>query len=104
MTSLPMTAESVHVEENFVSQGVDTSIQDHNEVITCGSMCDKYIPRNRDNKCIDQENVTDVLRVSCLKLEIKEVRCYEAKIEESEKSRRESNPGHLWLEPPVLCH
>ena len=35
-----------------------------------------------------------------------EFRCYEAKIEESEKvgSRRESNPGHLWLEPPVLCH
>ena len=33
-------------------------------------------------------------------------RCYEVKIEESEKagSRRESNPGHLWLEPPVLCH
>ena len=28
------------------------------------------------------------------------------KIEESEKagSHRESNPGHLWLEPPVLCH
>ena len=35
-----------------------------------------------------------------------EFRCYEAKIEESEKasSRRESNPGHPWLEPPVLCH
>ena len=36
-----------------------------------------------------------MLRVYCLKLEIKEVRCYEAKIEESEKkagSRRESNP------------
>ena len=34
------------------------------------------------------------------------LRCYEAKIEGSEKagSRRESNPGHLWLEPPVLCH
>ena len=33
-----------------------------------------------------------------------EFRCYEAQIEESEKvgSRRESNPGHLWLEPPVL--
>ena len=32
-----------------------------------------------------------------------EVRCYEAKIEESEKvgSCRESNPGHLWLERPV---
>ena len=31
---------------------------------------------------------------------------YEAKIEESEKagSRQESNPGHLWLEPPVRCH
>ena len=28
------------------------------------------------------------------------------KIEESEKagSHRELNPGHLWLEPPVLCH
>ena len=40
-------------------------------------------------------------------LEIKEFRCYEAKIEGSEKvgSRRESNPGHhLWLEPPVLFH
>ena len=29
-----------------------------------------------------------MLRVSCLKLEIKEVRCYEAKIEESEKGRQ----------------
>ena len=31
--------------------------------------------------------------------------CYEAKVEESEKagSRWESNPGRLWLEPPVLC-
>ena len=31
-------------------------------------------------------------------------RCYEAKLEESEKagSQQESNPGHLWLEPPVL--
>ena len=39
-------------------------------------------------------------------VQINEFRCYEAKIEESEKagSRRESNPGHLWLEPPVLCH
>ena len=32
---------------------------------------------------------------------INEFRCYEAKIEGSEKagSRRESNPGHPWLEP-----
>ena len=32
--------------------------------------------------------------------------CYEAKIEESEKAGScwESNPGHLWLELPVLCH
>ena len=29
-----------------------------------------------------------MLRVSCLKLEIKAVRCYEAKIEESEKGRQ----------------
>ena len=37
---------------------------------------------------------------------INEFRCYEVKIEESEKagSCRELNPGHLWLEPPVLCH
>ena len=44
----------------------------------------------------------------CLTLETNEFRCYmyEAKIEESEKagSCRESNPGHLWLELPVLCH
>ena len=47
-----------------------------------------------------------MLRASCLMLEINEFRCYEAKIEESEKagSRQESNPGHLWLEPPVLWH
>ena len=30
------------------------------------------------------------LRVSCLKLEIKEVRCYETKIEESENGRQPS--------------
>ena len=29
-----------------------------------------------------------MLRVSCLKLEINEVRCYEAQIEESEKGRQ----------------
>ena len=31
---------------------------------------------------------------------------YEVKIEKSEKagSHLESNPGHLWLEPLVLCH
>ena len=48
-----------------------------------------------------------MLRASCLlKLEIKESRCYEAKTEESEKagSCQELNAGHLWLEPPVLCH
>ena len=47
-----------------------------------------------------------LLRVSCLMLEVNEFRYYEAKIEESEKagSRQESNPGYLWLEPPVLCH
>ena len=47
-----------------------------------------------------------LLRVSCLTLEVNEFRYYEAKIEESEKagSRQESNPGYLWLEPPVLCH
>ena len=35
---------------------------------------------------------------------VREFRCYEVKIEESEKagSRWESNPGHLEL--PVLCH
>ena len=31
--------------------------------------------------------------------EIIEFRFYEAKIK-----GWESNPGHLWLEPPVLCH
>ena len=41
-----------------------------------------------------------MIGASCLTLEINELRCYEAKIEESEKasSRRELNPGHLWLE------
>ena len=47
-----------------------------------------------------------MLRASCLTLEINDFTCYEVKIEESEKagSRRKLNPGHLWLEPPVLCH
>ena len=36
----------------------------------------------------------------------KGISCYKVKVEESEKAdlRRESNPGYLWLEPPVLCH
>ena len=44
-------------------------------------------------------------RLSCFSI-LNEIRCYETKIEESEKagSHQESNPGHLWLEPPVLCH
>ena len=54
------------------------------------------------------QNVSELmynpLRASCLTLEING--CYEAKIEESEKasSHQEMNPGHLWFEPPVLCH
>ena len=42
-----------------------------------------------------RQKCSKVLRTSCLTLEIKEFRCYEVKIEESEKagSRRESNPG-----------
>ena len=44
-----------------------------------------------------------VLRAFCLTLEIKEFRCYEVKIEESEKAS-ESNQEHLWLELLVLCH
>ena len=38
-----------------------------------------------------------MLKVSCLMVEIKEFRCYEVKMEESEKpgSHRESNPGHI---------
>ena len=40
-----------------------------------------------------------MLTASCLMLEIKEFRCYEARIEESEKGVE-----HFWLEPPVLCH
>ena len=44
--------------------------------------------------------------VSWQSANIKGIKCYEVKIEESEKagSCRESSPGHLWLEPPVLCH
>ena len=32
-----------------------------------------------------------------------EFRCYEVKIKKA-GSHWESNPGHLWLEPPMLCH
>ena len=35
-----------------------------------------------------------------------EIEEFEVKIKESEKAGScwELNPGHLWLEPPVLCH
>ena len=52
---------------------------------------------------METTNNGKLLKTSCLMLEINEFRCYEAKIEESEKkvkkagSRQESNPGHLWL-------
>ena len=47
-----------------------------------------------------------MFRVFCLMLEVNDFRYYEAKIEGSEKadSRQESNPGNLWLRPPVLYH
>ena len=32
---------------------------------------------------------------------VNDFRCYEVK---KAGSRQESNPGQLWLEPPVLCH
>ena len=43
-----------------------------------------------------------VLKASCLMLEIKEFRCYEAKIEESEKtgSLQESKPEVSWVRLP----
>ena len=43
--------------------------------------------------------------VVALHVTVNEFRCYEAEIEEWEKagSHRQSSPGHLWLEPPVLC-
>ena len=62
------------------------------------------------NKTIGHDRLpSKSTKIFCKKVSlfiINEFRCYEAKIEESEKagSRRESNPGHLWLEPPVLCH
>ena len=42
-------------------------------------------------------------------LHVKKFRCYEVKPEESEKasSRWKLNPGHFWVDPPVLwsgCH
>ena len=37
------------------------------------------------------------------KMQLKEFRCYEVKIDEA-GSQQDSNTGHLWLEPLVLCH
>ena len=50
----------------------------------------------------DKELLTHI----CTGIYINEFRCYEVKTEETEKagSRWESNPGHLWLVQPVLCH
>ena len=43
-----------------------------------------------------------IMNYTCV---IKEFRCCEMKIKEVKAgSCRESNPEHLWLEPPVLCH
>ena len=44
-----------------------------------------------------------MLRASCLTLE-KKMLWDENRESEKAGSRRESNPRHLWLEPPVLCH
>ena len=77
------------------------------------SMCRQNSVRGRPENSLNQERThaewffsLQMLKASCLTLEINEFRCYEVKIEESEKAGccRESNPRHLWLEPPVLCH
>ena len=43
--------------------------------------------------------------IVALHVAVNEFRCYEVEIEEWEKaiSHRQSNPGHLWLELPVVC-
>ena len=85
-------------------------------VVDIYSACGRHIFRMRPTAIALNYSVKNIwndvqqkiimLQSSCLMLEIKEVQCYEAKIEESQKagSHREPNPGHLWLEPPVLCH
>ena len=47
-----------------------------------------------------------MLRGSWFKLEMNDFRCYETKIEDNEKagSRRELNPGYVWLELPPGSH
>ena len=47
----------------------------------------------------------EVSAIVALHVTVNEFRCYEVEIEEWEKaiSHRQSNPGYLWLEPPVLC-
>ena len=57
------------------------------------------------SKCVT--GIVILLRASCLMLEIKEFRCYEAKIEESERpvvAWGRTHAGQLWLQPPVFCH
>ena len=62
--------------------------------------------------CVSMRLTTSImLRASCLMLKIKEFRCYETKIEESEKDCeswwlsgcRGSVAEHRWLKPEMSC-
>ena len=54
--------------------------------------------------CFSSSFFFELLVLSAQNFAIKECRCYEVKIGEGWAVTGESNPGHLWIEPPVLCH
>ena len=62
---------------------------------------------SQDIVSMSQDTVS-MRRASCLKLEIKlmnlDVLRWKYRKVKKAGSRQESNPGHLWLEPPVLWH
>ena len=89
---------------------ITTKVAPTSEAISCritSYLCCKTkscFAQNNNASCIVKPCVQNVLiyilRASSSMLKIKE---FKTKIENA-SSRRGSNPGHLWLELPVLCH
>ena len=61
---------------------------------SCSQM--KIMDDKTNNLCL-------MLRVSCLKLKINDFRCYEAKIEESEKAGSRQKPEVSWVRLPAAA-
>ena len=74
------------------------------KIYKCHSKTDRLQCSMTHNYVADKLYIEPVLRASCLTLEINEIKCYEVKIEESEKNWQRPGVEHISNCPRVCSY